>query len=153
MKRICVISAVVGLGILLMTAASADRHEAEGMKAAAHGIISAWNAGDVEAIAQYHHSKGTSYFPADGGLLSEFDAAYYKGAFAAGLKVNFQFRHLDIKTHGDTAVVTGYFVGAIIIPEGMGESQQGPWRSSSTWMKEDGKWKMLIAHTSALIAQ
>ena len=153
MKRLCVISTVVGLGILLMTVAFADKHETAEVEAAIDGIIAAWNSGDVEAIAQYHHSKGTSYFPANGGLLSEFDTAYYKGAFAAGLKVNLTFRHLDVKTYGDTAVATGYFVGAILVPEGMGESQQGPWRSSSTWMKEDGKWKMLVAHTSALLAQ
>lgn len=150
MKRLCAIASVLVLGIFLMTVALADKDEATDVKAAADSFLAAWNAGDADAIAQHHYSLETSYFHTTGTLLDVFDKALAQAWFDSGGKVFLQPRHRDIKIYGNTAVVTGYLVGTITLPNG--SSQEGTWRSSATWMKVDGEWKVVHVHNSPLIA-
>ncbi|MFQ6114870.1 MAG: nuclear transport factor 2 family protein [bacterium] len=138
-------------GMVLTTVAAAD--DVADVKAATLDHIATLNAGDAGAHVQHHLAEHSSFLAA-GGLLQESSSLEdqknsLKALFDAGLKINWQVRHLKVKVYGNTAVTTCYLVGTITQPNGT--TQQGTWRRSAVLIKQGGQWKEAHVHQSQLL--
>jgi len=61
-----------------------------------------------------------------------------------------QLSEVAVKTHGDSAVVTGIWTGKGV--DGMGKAIDAKERWADTWVKKDGKWEC-VASASAPLSQ
>ncbi len=152
MKRLISIVMVLVGGMTLTSPALAD--DVDDVKAAIRKHFTALNKGDAGAVTQ-DHMPSYRIFLNDGGLLIEDQSreeqrTNLQAMFDAGLKINWQIRHLDVKLHKDTAIATFYIAGTITLPGGA--TQQGPWRITEVWVKERGQWKEAHQHGSPLVA-
>lgn len=122
--------------------------EAE-VKAAVMDIVAGFNSGDVDQIERRlapQHNR----FHGEGGFLTSFiDAAELRSAFRAGFKLKFEVHNLEAAVYGDSAIAT-FFMGGTITPPNGAPRTEGPWRSSFVWNKQDGAWKLIHSHQSAL---
>ncbi|HEY5883640.1 MAG TPA: serine hydrolase, partial [Pyrinomonadaceae bacterium] len=127
----------------------ASRHAEDEVKAAVMDIMAGFNSGNVDQIAQRlapQHNR----FQGEGGFLTSFiDASELRGAFQAGFKLKFDVQNLETAVYGDSAVATFFMSGTITPPNGAPRSE-GPWRTSYVWNKQDGIWKLVHAHQSAI---
>ena len=122
--------------------------EAE-VKAAVMDIIAGYNAGNVEQIER-RLAPQQNRFQGEGGFLTSFiDAAELRAALQAGFKLKFEVNNLEAAVYGDSAIAT-FFVGGTITPPNGPPRTEGPWRTSYVWNKQDGAWKLVHAHQSAL---
>lgn len=122
--------------------------EAE-VKAALMDIVAGYNSGSVEQIERRlapQHNR----FQGEGGFLTSFiDAAELRGAFQSGFKVKVEVHNLEMAVFGDNALTT-FFMSGIVTPPNGTPRNEGPWRSSFVWNKQDGNWKLVHAHQSPL---
>lgn len=124
--------------------------EAE-VKTAVTNLIAGYNSGNIEQIERYIAPEQTS-FHGEGGLLGPFvNTADLGSGFKAGLKLNFTIYDLAAAVYGDTAVTTFIMTGKVSPPNGTPRND-GPWRSSYVWNKQNGSWRLVHAHQSALTA-
>ena len=122
--------------------------EAE-VKAAVMDIIAGFNSSNIDQI-QRHLAPQQNRFAGDGGFLTSFiDKADLGAAFQSGLKLNFEVRNLEAAVYGDSAVAT-FFMEGTVTPRNGQPRPDGPWRTSFVWSKQDGAWKLVHAHSSAL---
>ncbi|HKR60181.1 MAG TPA: serine hydrolase domain-containing protein [Pyrinomonadaceae bacterium] len=122
--------------------------EAE-IKTAVMDIVNGYNAGNVDQIEK-RLAPENNRFPGEGRLLTSFiDAAEMRQAFQAGLKINFEVQGLETAVYGPTAVSTFIMSGSVTPPNGTARPD-GPWRASFFWNKQDGVWKLVHSHQSAL---
>jgi CubicO group peptidase (beta-lactamase class C family) len=122
--------------------------EAE-IKAAVMDLISGFNTGKVEQIEK-RLGPQQNRFPADGSLLTSFiDDTDMRQAFQAGLKINFEVQNLETAVYGPNAISTLIISGTVTPPNGA-PRPDGPWRTSFFWNKQDGAWKLVHSHQSAL---
>ena len=72
----------------------------------------------------------------------------FQASVAAGFKRNYQLRNLEVKVYGNTAVVTGYLVGSMTVPNG----DVNRWTDLRTgvWVKQGGTWKEVHMHQSPI---
>ncbi|MCH7724672.1 MAG: nuclear transport factor 2 family protein [Bacteroidetes bacterium] len=120
--------------------------DADDVKVTLLAVVAALNAGDAEAYTKHLLPETTGFF-AGGGLLTEpWRGKQLKAKFDAGLKIDIQLRHLQVKIYDNTAVVTGYETGVIIFPDGT--TLKGPRRISTVWIKQAGQWKLAHIHIS-----
>jgi CubicO group peptidase (beta-lactamase class C family) len=118
-------------------------------KAAVMDIVAGYNSGNVDQIER-RLAPQQNRFQGEGGFLTSFiDASELRGAFQAGFKLKFEIHNLEAAVYGDSAVTTFYMGGTITPPNGP-QRTEGPWRSSYFWNKQDGAWKLVHAHQSAL---
>ncbi len=107
------------VGMFLTTGAMAD--DVDDVKAAMEGYFAALNAGDWNALSRYRMPE-QSMFSRGGQLLnSATSLAEQRNSFlpvTAGVKFNFQLRHMEVKVCGNTAIVTGYLLGTSTSPNG-----------------------------------
>jgi len=144
MKRLIAIITVLVVSLFFTTVATAD--DADDVKAAQLAVIAALNEGNVEAYSQLLLPGFTGFF-AGGGLLTEpWRGEQLKAAFDAGLKIDIQLQHIDVKVYDNAAVLTGYQTGVVILPDGT--TLKGPRRISTMWIKQAGKWKEAHVHLS-----
>jgi CubicO group peptidase (beta-lactamase class C family) len=124
--------------------------EAE-VKTAVTNLIAAYNSGDAEQFRRFLAPQQNS-FRGEGGYLTNFvDVDELKDTFKAGFKLNFQVHDLEAAVYGDTALATFIFGGTVMPPRGPVRIE-GPWRASLFWNRQDGAWKLVHAHQSALNA-
>ena len=122
--------------------------EAE-VRAAVMELMAGYNSGNVDQIEKYLAPQQNSFRP-EGGFLTLFaDTAQLRGAYKAGLKLNFQVHDLETAVYGNTALTTCVISGNITPPNGT-PRRDGPWRTSFVWNKQDGVWKLVHSHQSAL---
>jgi CubicO group peptidase (beta-lactamase class C family) len=122
--------------------------EAE-VKAAVMDLIGGFNAGSVEQIER-RLALQQNRFPGEGGFLTSFiDASELRGAFRSGFKLNFRVDDLETAVYGTSAVST-FFMSGTITPSNGTPRSDGPWRSSLFWNKQDGMWKLIHSHQSAM---
>ena len=149
MKRLIAILMLLSGGMVLTNVAAAD--DAADVKAAWLDLNAAFNAGDVDTIAQYIHPDA-SIFVSRGRLLREgFNKDRFKALIDDGLKFDRWVRHLSVKVYGNTAVVTGYHKG--FITGTSGTISRGATRFSEVWIKQKGKWMSVHRHASFLTAR
>jgi CubicO group peptidase (beta-lactamase class C family) len=122
--------------------------EAE-VKTAVMDLIGGFNAGSLEQIER-RLAPHQNRFPGEGGFLTSFvDASELGGLFQSGWKLNFKVNNLETAVYGNSAVTTFFMSGTITPPNGSPRSD-GPWRSSLVWNKQDGAWKLIHSHQSAM---
>jgi CubicO group peptidase (beta-lactamase class C family) len=123
---------------------------AEGeVKAAVMDIIAGFNSGNVERIERRLASQHNG-FQGEGGFLTSFiNEDELRGAFRAGFKLKFEVHNLETAVYGDTAIATFFMSGTVTPPNGA-QRTEGPWRSSFVWNKQDGDWKLVHSHQSAM---
>jgi len=122
--------------------------EAE-VKSAVMDIIAGFNSGNVEQIER-RLAPGQNRFQGEGGFLTSFiDAVELRGAFQAGFKLKFDVHNLEAAVYGDSTIAT-FFMGGTVTPPNGSSRTEGPWRSSFVWNKQDGAWKLVHSHQSAL---
>jgi len=151
MKHMLAVLIVVLLSTFLTMEAFAT--DEDDVIAASKGLIAALNNWDGDAWIQYF-MEGYDHFGQGGGLLNEvYNPTAEKEGFVkakeSGAKYNVQWRHLSAKIYGNTAVLTGYFVGTYTNAEGTPKSINV--RSSGVWLKQGGKWKIVHYHNSDLL--
>jgi ketosteroid isomerase-like protein len=123
-----------------------QRDKADDVRAAVLGLYSALNAGDADAFVQYMGPGGYTEFSENGGPLFNIDEEYVRRAFASGLKADFEIQEIKVKVFEEAAVVTGYRLGRLIIPNQ--PTQKSRLCLSMTWFRQDGKWKLAHIHLS-----
>ncbi|HKO59599.1 MAG TPA: serine hydrolase [Pyrinomonadaceae bacterium] len=128
---------------------AATRAAEEEVKAAVMEIIGGFNSGNVDQIER-RVSPLNNRFPGEGGFLTSFvDATELRGAFQAGFKIKFDVQNLEAAVYDDSAVTT-FFYGGTVTPPNATARHDGPWRASFFWNKQDGVWKLVHSHQSAL---
>jgi CubicO group peptidase (beta-lactamase class C family) len=130
--------------------ASPDSRAAEDeVKAAVMDIMAGFNSGNVDQIAR-RLAPQNNRFQGEGGFLTSFmDASELRSAFRAGFKLKFEVQNLETAVYGDSAIATFFMSGTIKPPSGAPRTE-GPWRVSYVWNKQEGLWKLVHAHQSAV---
>ena len=127
----------------------ASRAVEDEVKAAVMDIMAGFNSGNVDQIAR-RLAPQNNRFPGEGGFLISFmDASELRGAFQAGFKVRIEVQNLETAVYGDSAIAT-FFMSTTITPPNGASRPEGPWRVSYVWNKQDGVWKLVHAHQSAI---
>ncbi len=123
---------------------------AEGeVKAAVMDIIAGFNSGNVDQIERRLAPQHNG-FQGEGGFLTSFiNEDELRGAFKAGFKLKFEVHNLETAVYGDSAIATFFMSGTITPPNGA-QRTEGPWRSSFVLNKQDGAWKLVHSHQSAM---
>jgi ketosteroid isomerase-like protein len=136
--------------MFMVTAALAD--DADDVKEQVLEFFAAANAGDTETVYQ-HKMPEQSSFGRGIGLLSratslEEQKRAFQASVDAGVKRNYQLKHLEVRVYGDTAVVTFYLTGPRTEPDGttlhMNERRTG------VWIRQGRAWKEVHSHQSPL---
>ena len=127
---------------------TADQAAEAEVKAAVMDIIAGFNSGNVEQIER-RLAPQQNRFPADGRLLTSFVEADLRSALQAGFKLKFEIQNLETAVYGNSAIAT-FFMGGSVTPPNGPQRTEGPWRTSYFWNKQDGAWKLVHAHQSAL---
>lgn len=127
----------------------ATRAAEDEVKAAVMEIMGGFNSGNVDQITA-RLAPQNNRFAGDGGFLTSFmDANELRGAFRSGLKINFEVKDLEVAVYRDSAVATFFYSGTVTSP-GAAPRNDGPWRTSFFWNKQDGIWKLVHSHQSLL---
>lgn len=135
--------------IVHTTSANPDPAAEAEIKTAVMDLMNGFNTGNVEQIEK-RLGPQQNRFPGDGSLLTSFiDGADMRQAFQAGLKINFEAQNLETAVYGSNAVSTLIISGTVTPPNGA-PRPDGPWRTSFFWNKQDGAWKLVHSHQSAL---
>jgi len=122
------------------------RAESEVREAVAD-LIAGYNSGSVEQMER-RLAPQRNAFQGEGGFLRDIaDLDGLRGAFKSGVRLKFEMRDLEVAVYGDTALATGLFGGTVSRPNGSSR-QDGPWRASFVWNKQEGVWKLVHSHMS-----
>lgn len=119
------------------------------VRAAVTGLFAAFNSSDVEQIAKYLTPQQNAFRRWGGSLEPFVDIDQLRNDFRAGVKLNRQVRDVEAAVFDDTAVATCYYRQAVTFPDGRVRND-GTLRLSLVWGKQDGAWKLIHAHESAL---
>ena len=117
----------------------------------------AMETGDLETFEEifWHDERLTVFWPEaetafriDGWTQMQ---SYLKGftSFVSQLPpgaFNFEIRQPSVNVMGDVAIVTAYWVGSMVIPEGGSQVMQG--RATDVLKKIEGKWVIVHEHAS-----
>jgi ketosteroid isomerase-like protein len=114
----------------------------------AQKVLDAYNSGDVDGIFK-HIVAGSEVFGATGRPLVTTDKEGMQAIFDAGAKYDFEWRDFETEVYGESAVSTAFLDGTITEPDG--SQIQGPWRSTTVWVEDGGKWKVVHYHVSQLL--
>lgn len=137
----------LAIAAVLATAGVAAADDAGDIKKLAQEVLDGFNAGDAARIAQ-HFAGDIPYFSGNGRTLMIFNKDHYQALFDAGLDYDLEWRDLAVKVYGNSAVSNAYLYGTVRRPDST--VTQTPFRSTVTWVKEGGKWKVVQFHTSEL---
>ena len=136
--------------MFMVTATLAD--DADDVKEQVLDFFAAANAGDTETVYQHHMPEQSSFGRGDGLLSRTTSLEEQKRAFQAsvdaGVKRNYQLKHLEVRVYGDTAVVTFYLTGPRTEPDGT--ILQMNHRRTGVWIKQGRLWKEVHSHQSPL---
>jgi len=119
------------------------------VKSALNSLFAAFNAGDINEISKYL-SPQQNAFDDDGGSLVRFaDLNQLRRDFGAGVKVNLQLRDVGAAVYGENAITTCFFTKAVTLPNRRIRND-GTFRQSAFWNKQNGTWKLVHSHESAM---
>lgn len=125
-----------------------NSNDEEFVIASVQATLDAYNRGDVDEFLQ-HFTDEANGFTNDGSVLfDQYNEEFIRDLYRAGLEPNLRFQHLQAKVFGDSAVITGYFVGRTIFRKD--KCFTGAWRFSEFRIREDDRWKVVHYHMSAL---
>ena len=138
---------LISIFVLFFVCDEVTADDKEDVLATIDAIRAAWNAGDVDT-AQKHHLSDFNHFQGDGSLLQTVGWEGYRAALAAGLKLNVQSVHSDVRVYGDAAIMTEYQVWQITPPGGTPVNSTE--RATIVLVKQKGQWKAAHYHASHL---
>ena len=119
------------------------------VKTAIANLFAAFNAGNADEVAKYLSPQQNAFNRAGGTLEKFSDVDQMRRDFGAGVKLNLQIRDLDAAVYGDAAVTTCFYTQVVTLPNGRVRND-GTLRLSTVWSKQDGAWKLVHSHESAL---
>lgn len=119
------------------------------VKAAVTGLFAAFNSNDVNQIEKYLAPQQNAFRRGGGSLERFVDIEDLRNDFKAGVKVSLQLNDVEAAVYGDAAVATCFYTQAVTLPNGRVRND-GTFRLSLVWSKQDGAWKLVHAHESAL---
>ena len=135
----------------LLLAAAMPLH-AGGDEESLRAIDASWNSLRLEADVE-----GLERLLGDDWLLTHSDGrvqdkAGYLRELSGRSRVNqvIENQDVELRLHGDTAVVTGTSVQAGTRD---GQPWNGRFRFTRTWIRRDGEWRMLASHSSRIATQ
>lgn len=149
MKRFLIPLAIIALIAAPQLAFGSD---VDDLKAAYENAIQAWNTLDAEALAATLYPGMVSFdyneaFPSV--TNTEADAIKKNNMMFSGMEF-FQLvtYNVQYKVVGNTGIAWGNFTFNV---KPKGESAHlGYGRHTSTWIKKDGKWHIIMNHSSAI---
>ena len=145
MRKLPYILSVIPLLLFVDLAHAGDK---EDVAATMDAIRAAWTAGDVDACLEHIAVEEVDVYLGNGSLLSQMDWEGARAAFAAGLKVNVQPVHSDVRVYGDAAIMTEYQVWQFTPPGGTPINSTE--RATIVLVKQKGQWKVAHYHASHL---
>ena len=149
MKRFVAVLGGV-LAIVAVPPAGIAQSTEEEIVAAQHAHFETLRAGDARAHIAEHAPDATS-FDAAGGLLVEAQSLEeqvrdLQAVFDAGIILDSYLRHLQVRTYGDAAVVTGYVMGTTTTPDGSVVPVMN--RRTAVLIRQGSEWKEVHSHAS-----
>jgi ketosteroid isomerase-like protein len=121
--------------LLVCKAVSAD--DAANVANAVNDLYRSLGARDLGTLAMYIPQEGFTEFNPEHKDLQIVGLNMFKGAFDAGVAINLHVEQLRARVMGNTAIVTGYRVGAITFPDGKVVSERQcltmNWSKAKTW--------------------
>jgi len=145
MRQYQVYASIVALFLVCGEAKAGDK---EDVLATMAQFYAAANAGDVDALRFSSHTR----YNVNGELLQTSDPvkvkAWFKGAFASGLKMNLQPSHENVEVYGNTAIFTCYERVNVNPPDGAPINDTR--RLTVVLVKEKGEWNTVHVHLSYL---
>ncbi len=151
MKRFIYIISLLAFGLFLTNISVAG--DEEDIKKATIEHFATLSAGNTKAHIAHHMPSHTQFI--GGGLLivshsREEQIKSLQAGFDAGVKLNLDLAHLDVKVYGKAAVVTGYVVGTITNPDGTTSESRA--QRTAVLIKEGNDWKEVHSHSSPVTA-
>jgi ketosteroid isomerase-like protein len=135
---------VVIVNMLLTTLAMANDND--DVVAAAQGLYAALSSNDVDGLAAYLPPEGFTEFNTTDSTLQKLNAAIFRDVMQSGVKIQLQVTDTTVRLFADTALVTGYRVGSIVMPNG--QRLEGKQFLTMLWMKRTTGWKLAHIHLS-----
>ncbi|HEX8337933.1 MAG TPA: serine hydrolase [Pyrinomonadaceae bacterium] len=121
---------------------------AEGeVREAVADLVAGYNSGSVEQIERRLAAQRSGFQSGGGPLRDIVNLEELRGAFKSGVRLKFEMRDLEVAVYGDAALTTGFFGGTVSRPNGASRND-GPWRASFVWNRQDGVWKLVHSHLS-----
>jgi CubicO group peptidase (beta-lactamase class C family) len=127
----------------------ADEKSEEEVKAAVRSLIAGFNSGNADQVERFIAPQHNSFRGGGRQLGLYVDLAELRDDFRAGVKANFEADNLEAAVYGNTALTTCIMKGVITSPNRRTRNE-GPWRVSFVWNKQDNAWKLVHAHQSDL---
>ena len=129
--------------------ASTNQNQQDELKTAVTGLFAAFNSNDADQVARYLAPQQNA-FRRRGGPLERFvDIDQLRSDLRAGVKLSIQLHDVEAAVYGDSAVTTCFYTQAVTLPN-RSVRNDGTLRLSLVWNKQDGAWKVIHAHESAL---
>ena len=144
MKRTLAIAFWAGMFLT----ASALAGDMDDIRAAEMDFRAKESAGNVEGYFAYKAPTYTIFPPTSGMLAEGQDIERAKARLGDGAQRDMQIRNIDVQLYGNTAVSTYYLVSTTRPPGG--EPQRRHLRMTGIWAKQEGEWKVVHRHESAL---
>lgn len=85
---------------------------------AVNGLYRSLGSKDLRALSNYIPPEGFTEFNPEHKELQIMQLGFFKGAFDAGVAIDLHVEQLQARVLGNSAVVTGYRVGSITLPDG-----------------------------------
>jgi len=152
MKRFA-IAAGIAMNLLWVAAVHADHaahDEATQVRAAVSGLYRVLATGDATGLAAYLPKEGFSEFSPPESTLKTLDLEYFRRAFAAGARVDLHVEQEQVRVQGGSAIVTGYRLGTITLPQGQHLDVLDC--MTMVWSRENRAWMLRHVHISACAA-
>lgn len=152
MRRLFIVLTIIALILIPQFAFASDRDD---LRAAYEQIIQAWNNLDADTIASMDYPGRVNYlcvsaFPDVAPMKNtqEQDAKSLKTFFNNVESLSVIPYNIQYRVVGNTGIVWGH----ITINEKQKGERTKTWyaRTTSTWIKSDGKWHVIMTHNSTL---
>jgi CubicO group peptidase (beta-lactamase class C family) len=127
----------------------ADKPVEDEVQTTVRNIVAGFNSGNLDEIERYVAPQANSYSGPGGFLIQFLNPEELRDSFRSGLKLNLELYNLEVAVYGATALAT--FIQSVnLTPPNGTPRTEGPWRTSLVFNKQDGVWKVIHAHQSAL---
>jgi ketosteroid isomerase-like protein len=152
MKRLLISMTILGLLIVPQFALGSD---VDDLEAADQKLVQAWNSLDVETLASLISQGAVSYGPGDAfPIVAPMVSTHAERAESLKMYLeNTEYifmnpYNIQSRVFGNTGIVWGHVT---VSGKAKGEPvQTSHLRYTSTWIKSDGKWLIVMNHYSAI---
>jgi hypothetical protein len=150
MRKLMMFAAVL---VLFVAPQLSFGDDVDDLKAASEKINKAYMALDAATIVSMIYPGAASFdrdsaFPSVAPTDSKVTLASLQGYLAAVESLILVPVNNQYKVVGNTGIIWGYATSILKLKGGQPQMKQS--RTSSTWIKVDGKWMVLSGHTSAI---